>query len=189
MPYFYRLIKMACCGGLRPAVANGAALVMDTADERLATLERRVKLLEDQVAIYQLLASYGPAADSGSTQTAIALWAPDGVYDLHAKRMTGRGDIAEELEGEWHRGLIAQGSGHIVSMPQVTIAGDRAVATCHSRLYRREGETYRVISVSANRWEFARGDRGWQVTYRTSRRLDGSDESHDLLAAAARVTR
>jgi hypothetical protein len=155
---------------------------MQTVEQRLQALERRVNLLEDQIAIYQLMASYGPAADSGSTQRAIALWAEDGVYDLHSRIMVGRAAIAEELEGAWHQGLIAQGSGHIVSMPQIVIDGDTAVATCHSRLYRREGDAYRVISLSANRWEFARGEAGWQVTRRVSRRLDGSDASHALLA-------
>src|SRR5262245_51327480 len=155
---------------------------MDTVDQRLHTLERRIKLLEDQVAIYQLMARYGPAVDSGSTEVATALWAKDGVYDLHSRVMVGRAAIAEELEGEWHQGLIAQGSGHIVSMPHVVIDGDAAVATCHSRLYRREGDGYRVISCSANRWEFARGRQGWEVKRRVPRRLDGSQESHELLA-------
>ena len=155
---------------------------MASIDDRLAALERRIRLLEDQVAIYQLMAAYGPAADSGSTERAASLWTEDGVYDLHARVMTGRGEIAQELEGEWHQGLIAQGSGHIVSMPHVVIDGDRAVATCHSRLYRREGDAYRVISCSANRWEFARSERGWQVTRRISRPLDGSKDSHALLA-------
>jgi len=155
---------------------------MATVDDRLAALERRVGQLEDQVAIYQLMASYGPAVDSGSTACATRLWSDDGVYDLHARVMTGRPAIAQELEGEWHLGLIAQGSGHIVSMPVIAIDGDRAVATCHSRLYRREGDAYRVISVSANRWEFTRSEHGWQVTRRVSRRLDGSAASHALLA-------
>jgi SnoaL-like domain len=155
---------------------------MANVDERFAALERRIRLLEDQVAIYQLMATYGPAADSGSTERAISLWAEDGIYDLHSHVMTGRGEIAQELEGEWHQGLIAQGSGHIVSMPHVVVDGDAAVATCHSRLYRREDEAYRVISCSANRWEFARGERGWQVKRRISRRLDGSEASHALLA-------
>ncbi len=164
---------------------------MPDIDDRLALLERRMAMLEDQVAIYQLMAAYGPAADSGSTRQATSLWAEDGVYDLHSRVMVGRGEIAQELEGEWHQGLIAQGSGHIVSMPHVVIDGDDAVATCHSRLYRREGDAYRVISCSANRWEFTRGAHGWQVTRRTSRRLDGSKESHALLAQATepRVTR
>jgi hypothetical protein len=155
---------------------------MANVDERFAALERRIRLLEDQIAIYQLMAAYGPAADSGSTRRATSLWAEDGVYDLHSRRMTGRDEIAQELEGEWHQGLIAQGSAHIVSMPHVVIDGDHAIATCHSRLYRREGDGYHVISCSANRWEFGRGEGGWQVRRRISRRLDGSEESHALLA-------
>ena len=161
---------------------------MANIDDRLAALERRIRILEDQVAIYQLMAAYGPAADSGSTERAISLWAEGGIYDLHSRVMTGREEIAQELEGDWHQGLIAQGSGHIVSMPHVVVDGDRAVATCHSRLYRRERDGYRVISCSANRWEFARGARGWQVTRRTSRRLDGSEESHALLSQAVEST-
>jgi hypothetical protein len=162
---------------------------MANIDDRLAALERRIRLLEDQVAIYQLMAAYGPAADSGSTERATSLWTEDGVYDLHARVMTGRDEIARELEGGWHQGLIAHGSGHIVSMPHVVTDGDRAVATCHSRLYRREGDAYRVISCSANRWELARSERGWQVKRRISRRLDGSQESHALLASGVGADR
>src|SRR6185369_15911263 len=99
---------------------------MDTVDQRLHAMESRIRHLEDQVAIYQLMTSYGPAVDSGSTDVATALWAEDGVYDLHSRVMVGRAAIAEELEGEWHQGLIAQGNGHIVSMPHLVIDGDAA---------------------------------------------------------------
>jgi SnoaL-like domain len=155
-------------------------------DDRLEVLEARVRLLEDQLAIYQVMAAYGPAADAGATDEAVALWTEDGVYDLHARVMVGHEEIARELEGEWHHGLIGHGSAHIVSMPKVEITGDRAIATCHSRLYRREGEgEYRVISCSANRWEFVRGPQGWRITRRVSRQLDGSAESHAVLAGGA----
>jgi len=151
--------------------------------ERVNRLERRIAHLEDRAAIYQLLAAYGPAADSGSIPEAVGLWADDGVYDLHAQMMRGHADIADELGGQWHQGLIKQGSAHIVSMPYVTIDGDKAVATCHSRLYRRENDGgYRVLSCSANRWELERIGGRWRVRRRVSRRLDGSDESHKVLA-------
>ena len=157
-------------------------------DNRLHALEARVRLLEDQLAIYQVMAAYGPAADAGATDEAVALWTEDGIFDLHARAMVGHEDIARELEGEWHQGLIGRGSAHIVSMPKVAIAGDTAVATCHSRLYRREGDgDYRVISCSANRWEFARGPHGWRVTRRVSRQLDGSEGSHAVLTGAIAI--
>jgi hypothetical protein len=155
-------------------------------DNRLQALEARVRLLEDQLAIYQVMAAYGPAADAGATDQAIALWTEDGIYDLHARVMVGHEEIAGELEGEWHQGLIGRGSAHIVSMPKVEISGDTAVATCHSRLYRRDDNGgFQVISCSANRWEFARGPQGWRVTRRVSRQLDGSAESHGVLAGDA----
>ncbi len=155
----------------------------DEIANRIAALERRMGALEDQVAIYQLLAAYGPAADSGSATEAVKIWADDGIYDLHTQMMKGHQEIIDELEGEWHQGLIAKGSAHIVSMPLVVVSGDEAVATCHSRLYRREPDgTYKVLSCSANRWELGRIAGEWRVKRRVSRRLDGSDESHRTLA-------
>jgi hypothetical protein len=151
--------------------------------DRIAKLEQRVASLEDRAAIYQLLAAYGPAADSGASAEAVKIWADDGVYDLHTQTMTGHQAIVDELEGDWHQGLIATGSAHIVSMPHVVVTGDAAVATCHSRLYRREPDgTYKVLSCSANRWELARINGRWRVKRRVSRRLDGSEESHRTLA-------
>lgn len=93
-------------------------------DDRLRALEARVRLLEDQLAIYQVMAAYGPAADAGATNEAVELWTEDGIYDLHARVMVGHEEIARELEGEWHQGLIGRGSAHIVSMPKVEISGE-----------------------------------------------------------------
>jgi hypothetical protein len=155
----------------------------DESTNRISALERRLTALEDQMAIYQLLAAYGPAADSGASAQAVKIWADDGIYDLHTQTMTGHKEILEELEGDWHQGLVSKGSAHVVSMPHVDVSGDAAVATCHSRLYRREPDgTYTVLSCSANRWELARINSRWRVKRRVSRRLDGSDESHRILS-------
>jgi hypothetical protein len=50
-------------------------------DDRIAALERRVRALEDQLAIGQLIATYGPAVDSESAGAVGELWSADGVYD------------------------------------------------------------------------------------------------------------
>ena len=159
---------------------------MPSMEERLAAMELRLQLLEDQAAIYQILACYGPAADSGSSQRAAQLWTEDGVYDLHTQIMQGQQDIVNELEGEWHQGLIHQGSAHIMSLPYVTINGDEAVATSYSRLYRREDDAFKVLSCSANRWELVRTAQGWRVKRRMTRRLNGSEDSHALFARGVR---
>ncbi|WP_405854989.1 nuclear transport factor 2 family protein [Streptomyces sp. NBC_01515] len=44
-------------------------------------LTAKVRVLEDQVEITQLVAQYGPAVDSGSGEAAAALWTEDGVFD------------------------------------------------------------------------------------------------------------
>ena len=44
-------------------------------------LAAKVRVLEDQVEITQLVAQYGPAVDSGSGEAAAALWTEDGVFD------------------------------------------------------------------------------------------------------------
>jgi SnoaL-like domain len=53
----------------------------DIQDE-LAALAARVQVLEDQQALAQLVASYGPAVDSGSADATADLWFEDGVFDV-----------------------------------------------------------------------------------------------------------
>lgn len=156
---------------------------MTEMEDRMALLDNRIRGLEDRLDIYQMLACYGAAADSGSSRRAAQLWTGDGVYDLHAQVMNGQQDIVDELEGAWHQGLIHRGSAHVMGMPYITVDGDTAVATSQSRLYRREDDgSYKVLSCSANRWEFVRTGWGWRCARRTSRKLDGSPQSRDILA-------
>jgi len=46
------------------------------------SLARRITALEDQEAIRDLLARYGPLADAGDCAGAAALWTEDGVYEV-----------------------------------------------------------------------------------------------------------
>ena len=156
---------------------------MKPLDARIEQLEKRLQTLEDQCAIYQILACYGISADGGSSARAADLWTKEGVYDLHDQIMAGQDDIIEELEGAWHQGLILNGCAHVMGMPFIAIDGDGATATSQSRLYRREPDgSYRVLSCSANRWEFIRTAQGWRCTKRTSRKLDGTANARALLA-------
>ena len=66
---------------------------MSEIDELRATVEElknRVRLLEDQVELGQLVARYGPSVDSGSAKETADLWTDDGVFDaVGAIRMRG----------------------------------------------------------------------------------------------------
>ena len=163
----------------------------------MTDIETRLRALEDQIAIYQLLSSYGPLVDSGDAEATAALWTEDGVYDWgggpkpadgtavpkegNAGAAYSRAEVAAMVAGKNHQGLIAAGAGHVIGLPHVVVDGDTAVATGYARLYGWNGEHFVVLRVSANRWELVRTPEGWRVANRTNRPLNGTDEPRALL--------
>ena len=51
-------------------------------EERLARLEARLQMFEDERVIQRIVASYGPLVDTGAADDVAALWSADGVYDV-----------------------------------------------------------------------------------------------------------
>lgn len=159
---------------------------MSETEARLNRLEAQLLALQDHVAICQIIARYGPLADSADTYErglkVGALWAEDGVYEL-AEGWAGQGPqgIAGLLDNDVHRALVHDGAAHIPSAPHVTLDGDRATAINYSRVYKHEDRTFVVWRVSVNHWTLARTDDGWKVTRRINRLLDGSDDAQAVL--------
>jgi len=157
---------------------------MDTTqyDDRLAALEARLQMLEDQLAVQQLLNRWGPAVDTGNSAAAAALWTDDGVLESEISYLDGPADVAAMVESEGQQSLIRQGCAHVQAFPLITVEGDRATATGYSRVYlHQEDGSYEVWRVSANRWEFARTTSGWRATRRTNHVIDGGPEARALL--------
>jgi len=174
---------------------------MSDIETRLAALEAKVHELEDQVALYQLMSAYGPLVDSGDAEATAGLWTEDGVYDWGggpaptsngpapgtpmkegaAGAAYSQAAIADMVRGPYHQEIIQGGAGHVIGLPHLRIDGDTAVGTSYSRLYRSEGENFRIWRVGANRWEFVRTPDGWRVKYRTNRVLNGDAEARELL--------
>ncbi len=149
------------------------------------SLEKRVGELEDRLAIYQLMFTYGPAADSGSCEAAAHLWTADGVYDVgDMAAFNGHGDLQKMYEGQGHQSLIHKGASHLTASPHVTIDGDTAVGTCYSFVFAHEDGNYKVWRVSSNRWEMVRESGRWRIKRRTNRLLNGSEQARALLARA-----
>jgi len=144
-------------------------------------LQARVQRLDDQAAIYQLIANYGPAADSGWSEMAASLWTEDGIYDAQVGAWQGREAIAAMISGETHRKYILEGCAHILTMPYITIDGDTAVATCYGQLMRNDGDNFRVWRVTATRWELHRDADGWRIANRVNKLLDGDPAARELL--------
>lgn len=162
------------------------------------TLEDRLRAVEDTLAIYHLIASHPLAADTGTDGYYRDAFAADGEIDLgHGKGAAGNEAIAAIVRTPEHQAAIAGGLCHFASLPRVELNGDTAVATSYlqiitpdkqaaSREVSGHGTTtgFRIHRAGANRWELKRGKGGWEVTRRTLRPLDGTEDARALLRRA-----
>jgi len=169
-----------------PEQPSGEAITMTaTLEARLEQLERRLREVEDRQEIMQLIATYGPAADT-CTQAAIAdLWTDDGTYTVVGhSTFEGSKHIGTLVEGASHQGYVSAGCSHVMAMPHIVVDGDTAVATGYSQVFVRDGDHWRVARASGNRWELVRTPAGWRVKARYNHLMDGSESSRALMAQA-----
>ena len=154
-------------------------------DDLVAALERRLRRVEDELAILRVLSTYGPAVDSGASDAAAALWTEDGVYDVGGvARPRGRDELSALWEGDQHQGFVARGSAHLTAAPVVTLDGDLATAVGYSVVCLRDGDGYEVWRIAANRWRLTRTPEGWRIVERYNRVLDGTAEPRSVLREA-----
>jgi uncharacterized protein (TIGR02246 family) len=147
-------------------------------------LAARLQALEDREAIRDLIARYGPAADSGDSDGVAALFDEAGVYAVGGMgESCGRPAIAALLDGPVHRQLMADGCAHLLGPVAIDLAGDTATARGLSLVFRWNGSHWDAVRTSANRWHLARSDTGWTVTRRDNALLDGNEVARALLGA------
>ena len=81
---------------------------------QLDDIESRLRRVEDELAIRNLVLRYGPAADAGLASEAASIWAEDGVYDWDAEGAPhqGRAAIERMLQSDAHQGLVGAGVAH-----------------------------------------------------------------------------
>jgi uncharacterized protein (TIGR02246 family) len=148
----------------------------------MAGLEQRLQALEDREAIRDLIASYGPLADSGDSEGVAALWAQDGIYAIAGMvEAKGREAIAALITAPMHSQLMDDGCAHLLGPVAIDLAGDIATARGHSVVLHWKGEAFEVLRVAANRWQLARTGEGWKVTRRDNAMLQGSGAARALL--------
>lgn len=162
------------------------------AEDRIAALEARVRWVEDVHEIGQLVASYGPAVDSGSADAAGALWADDGVFDVVPWfELHGPGGVAGMVTMDGHQQVIRAGCGHVLTAPKIDLRGDEATAWNYAFHIRWDGDADRfwIARLSANEWQCRRDPSGWRVVRRTNISLDGNDAARALLGRASSGTK
>jgi hypothetical protein len=158
------------------------------------TLEDRLRAVEDKLAIYHLIASHPPAADTGTESYYVNAFAEDGVIDLGTKTATGNNKIGAVVKTPEHQAAIAGGLCHFAGLPRVTLSGDTAVALSYLQVIAPNREArpvelsghgvssgYRIHRLGVNRWDLKRTADGWKVTRRAYRMLDGTEDARALL--------
>lgn len=155
-------------------------------EDRLLALEARLRAAEDQLAIQNLLMTYGPLVDSATAAPAGALWVEGGGYnftlpDGGSKRLSAPDEIAGMYSWPGHLDLVNTGCAHLTATPRITVDGDAAEAVGYSVVVLKEGERWFVWRAAVNHWTLTRTDAGWRIVERFNRALDGSPESHETM--------
>ena len=172
---------------------------MTADDRRAATLEQRLRTIEDRFEIYNLIASHPPSADTAAGAYTASVWTEDGVFDRGAEfpRPAGPAAIAATSTSADHRRAIEQGIAHFAGLPYVRVTGDTALAISYIQILVPDhvgpvfevanhgaSQGFHVHRVAANRWEFVRTEGGWKISRRTVRSLDGTPPARDILRGA-----
>lgn len=163
------------------------------------TLEQRLRAIEDRFALYDLIATHPPSADTGAGEYTERVWTADGVFDRGAQfdRPRGGAAIAAVSTSAEHRRAIEQGIAHFAGLPYVRISGDTAFAISYIQILVPDhvgprfevpnhgaSQGFHVHRVAANRWEFVRTAAGWRISRRIVRSLDGSPAAREILGGA-----
>jgi hypothetical protein len=162
------------------------------------SLEKRLRAIEDRLAIYNLIASHPISADTAAKPYIQSIFMEEGVLDLGGGKIaTGNENISSMTQRPAHHDAIKAGLAHFAGLPYVRIDGDRAVVTSYLQIVtpnRTADEVevpghgssrgYRIHRIGANRWELARTKGGWKIERRAFRSLDGTDPALDLLRQA-----
>jgi len=165
----------------------------------MQSIEQRIQAIEDRLAIYNLIASHPPSADTGNGKYTASVWTADGIFDRGAEfpRPAGGAAIGAGSANPEHHRAIEQGIAHFTGLPYVRVDGDTAFAISYLQILvpdqvgpvfdvpnHGSSSGFHVHRVSANRWEFVRTAEGWKIKGRTLRPLDGSAPAREILSGA-----
>ncbi|MDT4893990.1 MAG: hypothetical protein QOE97_3025 [Pseudonocardiales bacterium] len=159
---------------------------------RLDRLEQRVRELEDERELRDLLTRYSFGADVFRGPQWVQLFTSDGVYDLGAQnvqgaftgRFTGGDDLLGLITGP---GMPPEGRAqHYHGPMRFDIDGDHASAESYSITYRLgDADAAEIYCLGFNRWTFRRVGGRWQIAERHRRELGARAEA-EVISPIAR---
>lgn len=149
---------------------------MTELEAKVDSLERRLRAVEDELAIHRLIVRYGFAVDIGDAERTAAVFAPGGVYDADVRLMKGRADVEDMVRSDRHQAMVGH-CAHQIGPAVVTVEGDRATALGYSRVYLQRDGDIGIYRVSYNRWQLERTAEGWRIVHRLTRLLGHAEAS------------
>jgi uncharacterized protein (TIGR02246 family) len=147
------------------------------------SIDARLRELEDQLAIYQVVNGYGYAVDGLNADAVGACYTDDGIYAVgDIGEMKGRETIEAITRDPGHLAYVGAGCAHMSTVPHVLIEGDEAIATCHTMVAMHNDQGFFIGRLSASRLRLARqGDGAWKIVHRQNYMLDGNPAASQLL--------
>lgn len=160
------------------------------------SIEARLTAIEDRLAIYTLIASHPPSADTAFAEYTRSVYLDDGVFDRGPTLDGARGvdAIAAFTLKPEHEEAIRGGLAHFVGLPLVDLQGDEAFVTSYLQVVQLDREVaprvlpnhgashgYRIHRVVVNRWHLVKREGEWWVQSRTLLPVDGSAAPRQLL--------
>ena len=160
------------------------------------TIEQRLTVIEDRLAIYTLVASHPPSADTAFADYTRAVYLEDGTFDRGPTLEGARGvkAIAAFSQKPEHEQAIRSGLAHFTGLPLVDLRGDEAFVTSYLQILHLDQEGaprdlpnhgsslgYRIHRVLVNRWHLVKRGSEWFVQSRTLLPVDGSAAPRALL--------
>lgn len=124
-------------------------------------------LIEDKIAIEELIARYNQSLDGGDYATWVACWAEDAVLDGIGKLLTGRDQIqafADQYEGATRSKI--NGLKHYTVNILSTIRGDEAVSSSYLQLVSTTDKGVKIIFTGRYEDDLKRVDGHWQFSRR-----------------------
>lgn len=142
------------------------------------TLEDRLDRVEAELAIRNVIARYGMAADCGDIDTALSCHTSDAVYvvsnpdagrggDGADLELIGHGSIKDMLTSDRHQSLLPD-CAHTVGPLVVNVTGNTASVLGYSRVYHDQ----KLMRLAVNKWVMQSEGRTWKIARRESRVMD-----------------
>ena len=147
--------------------------------------------VEAELAIRNVIARYGMAADCGDIKTALACHTEDAIYVVSNPRAGREGEsgdlelkghkaIADMLSSEMHQSLLPD-CAHTVGPLVVEVDGEAAKVIGYSRVYHEQ----KLMRLAINVWNMHKEENGWKIARRESRVM-GEPAAQTLLKEALR---